>query len=83
MATSPVPPTYVDGNRLWVDSRLRAWAQEQVEAPVLRSLGGRLDGARALEIGTGRRGTGLRLALEQFGAVHADGVELYADSVAA
>src|SRR5918997_121894 len=57
-SSRPVPPTLVDANRLWVDSRVRA-------------------------LGTGRRGTGLRLALEVFGAAHADGVEQYDASVAA
>ena len=85
MVTSPdaptaVPPTYVDANRLWVDSRVRAAAQRYVEAPVLRGLGGRVSG-RVLEVGCGRRGTGLRLAAED-GAAHVDGVELYPDSVA-
>jgi len=83
MASLPVPPTYADGNRLWVDSRVRAHAQRLVELPVLRALGGRLDGARVLEVGPGRRGTGLRLAVEQLGAASADGVELYPESVAA
>ncbi len=81
--TRTVPPTYVDGNRLWVDSGLRARAQRLVEAPALRRLGGRVDGGRVLEVGTGRRGTGLRLALEVFGAAHVDGVERHRDSVRA
>ncbi len=79
----PVPPTLVDANRLWVDSRLRALVQRRVEAPVLLRLGGPVPGGRVLELGTGRRGTGLRLALELFGAAHADGVERFDDSVAA
>jgi len=81
--TRPVPPTYVDANRLWVDSRVRAVAQRRVEVPVLLALGGRVDGGRVLEIGPGRRGTGLRLALSELGAGHVDGVELHPDSVAA
>ena len=79
----PVPPTLVDANRLWVDARLRALVQRRVEAPVLLRLGGPVSGGRVLELGTGRRGTGLRLALEVFGAAHADGVERFDDSVAA
>src|ERR687894_1179696 len=79
----PVPPTLVDANRLWVDSRVRALVQRRVEAPVLLRLGGPVPGGRVLELGTGRRGTGLRLALEVFGAAHADGVEQYDASVAA
>ena len=81
--TRQVPPTYANCNRLWVDSRVRAVAQRVVEVPVLRGLGGRVDGGRVLEIGTGRRGTGLRLALQEFGAARADGVELYGASVEA
>ena len=77
----PVPPTYANCNRLWVDSRVRAVAQRVVEVPDLRRLGGRVDGGHVLEIGSGRRGTGLRLALQEFGAARADGVELYPASV--
>lgn len=83
VTTTGVPPTYLDANRLWVDSALRARAQRSIEAPVLVALGGRVEGGRVLELGTGRRGTGLRLALEVFGAATADGVELSADSVVA
>ena len=79
----PVPPTVVDANRLWVDSRLRALVQRRIEAAVLRRLGGQVPGGRVLELGTGRRGTGLRLALEVFGAEHADGVDRFDDSAAA
>jgi ubiquinone/menaquinone biosynthesis C-methylase UbiE len=82
-SSRPVPPTLVDANRLWVDARLRALVQRRVEAPVLLRLGGPVSGGRVLELGTGRRGTGLRLALEVFGAAHADGVERFDDSVAA
>ena len=85
MTTVPshVPPTYVNCNRLWVDSRARAVAQRVVELPVLRRLGGRVDGGRVLEVGTGRRGTGLRLALTHLGAARVDGVELHPASVRA
>ena len=82
-SSRPVPPTLVDANRLWVDSRVRALVQRRVEAPVLLRLGGPVPGGRVLELGTGRRGTGLRLALEVFGAASADGVERYEPSVAA
>ena len=78
-----VPPTYVDCNRLWVDSWVRARAQEALEARVLLRLGGRVDGGAALELGPGRRGTGLLLATGAFGAATAHGVELHAESVAA
>jgi ubiquinone/menaquinone biosynthesis C-methylase UbiE len=82
-AARPVPPTYVNANRLWVDSRPRALVQRRVEARVLRRLGGPVPGGRVLELGTGRRGTGLRLALEVFGAARAEGVERYPASVVA
>ena len=59
-SSRPVPPTLVDANRLWVDARLRALVQRRVEAPVLLRLGGPVSGGRVLELGTGRRGTGLR-----------------------
>ncbi len=78
-----VPPTLVDANRLWVDSRPRALLQARFEAGVLRRLGGDVPGGHVLELGTGRRGTGLRLAVEVFGAARVDGVELYPSSVAA
>jgi ubiquinone/menaquinone biosynthesis C-methylase UbiE len=78
-----IPPTYADCNRLWVDSAPRARAQALFEARVLRRLGGRADGARALELGPGRRGTGLRLALTAFGVASVEGVELHPDSVRA
>lgn len=76
-------PTVVDANRLWVDSPVRALAQERFEAPQLLALGGRLDGGTALEIGPGRRGTGVRLALTSFGADRVDAVELHPESVQA
>lgn len=78
-----MPPTLVDANRLWVDARLRARVQRDVEARRLLRLGGEVRGGRALELGTGRRGTGLRLALDTFGAAHVDGVEIFPASVAA
>lgn len=80
---SRVPRTLVDANRLWVDSRPRALLQARFEAAVLRRLGGEVPGGHVLEVGTGRRGTGLRLAVEVFGAARVDGVELYPRSVAA
>jgi SAM-dependent methyltransferase len=50
-ASRPVPPTLVDANRLWVDSRVRALVQRRVEAPVLLRLGGPVSGGRVLELG--------------------------------
>jgi len=78
-----VPRTLVDGTHLWIDSRPRAAAQKRFEAAVLHRLGGPLNGGTVLELGTGRRGTGLRLALDLFGAARVDGVELHPASVTA
>ena len=78
-----VPPTYLDATRLWVDSRPRAFVQRRGEAAILRRLGGEVAGGTVLDLGSGRRGTGLRLALEVFGAARAEGVERYPASVAA
>ena len=80
---SAVPPTYVDGTRLWVDSRIRAFVQRRGEAAILRRLGGEVPGGSVLELGTGRRGTGLRLALDVFGAARAEGIDRHPASVAA
>ena len=80
---SSVPPTYVDATRVWVDSRPRAFVQRRGEAAILRRLGGDVPGGTVLDLGSGRRGTGLRLALEVFGAARAEGVERYPASVAA
>jgi ubiquinone/menaquinone biosynthesis C-methylase UbiE len=78
-----VPPTYVDATRVWVDSRPRALVQRKGEAAILRRLGGEVPGGTVLDLGSGRRGTGLRLALEVFGAARAEGVERYPASVTA
>lgn len=77
-----VPPTYVNANRLWVDSLPRALAMRGFEAPALRALGLRLEAARVLELGPGRRGAGTRLALAD-GAAHVTAVELHEASAAA
>jgi len=78
-----VPPTFVDATGLWVDSRLRALVQRRVETPILRRLGADVRGARVLELGTGRRGTGLRTLVTDLGAAHVDGIDLFPTSVAA
>lgn len=49
--------------------------QRRVEAPILRRLGGRTPGARALEIGCGS-GYGTKLIIDQFGAATVDAVDL-------
>jgi ubiquinone/menaquinone biosynthesis C-methylase UbiE len=65
-AQRTAPPTYVDADRVWVDSRLRYEIGLRVEGPTLARLGAR--GERCLEIGTGRRGLGARVAATQLGA---------------
>lgn len=75
------PRTYLNLNRLWVDSWLRALLQERLEAAALLRMGGALGGGRALDLGTGRRGTGARLALERFEASHVTAVDLFPESV--
>jgi ubiquinone/menaquinone biosynthesis C-methylase UbiE len=74
-----VPPTFVDANRLWVDSRIRYEIGLRVEGAILRRLGAR--GRRAVEIGTGRRGLGTRVAVEQLGATDVTAFDLYPASV--
>lgn len=81
-ARPQVPPTYVNANRLWVDSLPRAVAQRGFEAHVLRQLGLRVEAARVLELGPGRRGTGTRIALGD-GAAHVTAVELHPASAVA
>ncbi|PRY50029.1 methyltransferase family protein [Geodermatophilus tzadiensis] len=77
--SSTVPPTYVNANRLWVDSRLRYLAGRQLEGRILARLGAR--GTTAVEIGTGRRGLGARVAVEQFGATEVTAFDLHPASV--
>ncbi len=77
--SSTVPPTYVDANRLWVDSRLRYEIGRRVEGRILQRLGAR--GSRCVEIGTGRRGLGARCAVELFGATSVTAVDLHPASV--
>jgi ubiquinone/menaquinone biosynthesis C-methylase UbiE len=77
--STAVPPTYVDANRLWVDSRIRYEIGVRVEGAVLRRLGAR--GQRAVEIGTGRRGLGARVAVERLGATEVTAFDLYPATV--
>ncbi|MGY1731072.1 class I SAM-dependent methyltransferase [Geodermatophilus sp. SYSU D01045] len=77
--SSTVPPTYVDANRLWVDSRLRYEIGLRVEGRILRRLGAR--GERVVEIGTGRRGLGARVAVERLGATQVTAFDLHPASV--
>lgn len=77
--STTVPPTYVDTNRLWVDSRLRHEIGLRVEGRILARLGAR--GARAVEIGTGRRGLGARVAVERLGATEVTAFDVHPASV--
>src|SRR4028119_44862 len=90
--SATVPPTYVNANRLWVDSRLRYEIGLRGEGRILHRPGARggrrggvaararygvglggggrilprlgARGAVAVEMGTGRRGLGARVAVE-------------------
>jgi ubiquinone/menaquinone biosynthesis C-methylase UbiE len=61
--------------KLLVNNPARALVQRLYEGPLLRKLGGRLDGARVLDVGCGR-GVGVQILLEQFGAGQVYGLDL-------
>ncbi|HEX9202292.1 MAG TPA: class I SAM-dependent methyltransferase [Acidobacteriaceae bacterium] len=61
--------------KLLVNNPARALVQCLYEGPLLRRLGGRLDGAWVLDVGCGR-GVGVQVLLEQFGAGQVYGVDL-------
>jgi ubiquinone/menaquinone biosynthesis C-methylase UbiE len=61
--------------RLLVNNPARALVQRFYEGPLLRKLGGRLDGARVLDVGCGR-GVGVQVLLKQFGAGQVYGLDL-------
>lgn len=79
MSTRPAPPTYLDANRVWVDSLARFEVGVRFEGPELARLGAR--GEVCVEIGTGRRGLGARCAVELMGARRVTAVDLHAASV--
>ncbi len=58
-----------------VNNPVRALVQRLYEIPLLRRLGGPVEGGRVLEVGCGR-GVGLPLLLQEFGAQHVSGVDL-------
>ena len=58
-----------------MNNPVRAAVQRRYEASVLRLLGGRVDGGRALEVGCGR-GVGVEIVLDRFGAATVDGFDL-------
>jgi ubiquinone/menaquinone biosynthesis C-methylase UbiE len=60
---------------LLVNNPARALVQRLYEGPLLRKLGGRLDGARVLDVGCGR-GIGAQILLDQFGAGQVYGIDL-------
>jgi ubiquinone/menaquinone biosynthesis C-methylase UbiE len=60
---------------LLVNNPARTLVQRFYEVPLLRRLGGRLDGAHVLEIGCGR-GAGVQLLLERFGVSHVHAIDL-------
>lgn len=60
---------------LLVTSPANRLFQRCVETPILRRLGGRTPGARALEIGCGS-GYGTKLIIDQFGAATVDAIDL-------
>ena len=61
--------------RLLVNNAARAFVQRFFEAPVLRKLGGSVEGLQVLEVGCGR-GVGIELLIQQFGASHVFGIDL-------
>ena len=61
--------------RLLVNNSARALVQRFYEGPLLRKLGGSVEGLRVLDVGCGR-GVGVQLLLEQFGAAHVHGIDL-------
>lgn len=73
------PTTYLDANRVWVDSRLRYEVALRFEGPTLARLGAR--GERCVEIGTGRRGVGARIAATQLGATRVVAFDIHPASV--
>ncbi len=73
------PRTYVDANRLWVDSRLRYEIGRRVEGGMLARLGAH--GEQCVDLGTGRRGLGARCAVERFGAREVRAFDLHPATV--
>ena len=61
--------------KLLINNPVRALVQRLYEGPLLRKLGGRLDGARVLDVGCGR-GVGMQILLKQFGAGQVYGLDL-------
>jgi ubiquinone/menaquinone biosynthesis C-methylase UbiE len=66
--------------KLGLNSPTRALAQRRIVAPLLERLGGRLEGARALELGCAR-GIGGEIILDRFGAGELELIDLDPDMV--
>lgn len=64
-----------------MNNPIRAAFQRRYEASILERLGGRLDGARVVEIGCGR-GVGTEIILKRFGAREVHAYDLDPDMVA-
>ena len=64
-----------------MNNPIRSAFQRHLEAPQLLRMGGRVPGARVLEVGCGR-GVGTELILERFGAERVDAFDLDPDMVA-
>ncbi|MGH9245984.1 MAG: class I SAM-dependent methyltransferase [Acidimicrobiales bacterium] len=63
-----------------MNNPVRAALQRHYEAPLLRRLGGTVDGGRVLEVGCGR-GAGTQIILDRFGAGHVTAFDLDPDMV--
>ncbi len=61
--------------RFLINNPARAMVQRRYEVPLLRRLGGRVDGGHALELGCGR-GVGVELILREFGAARVTAIDL-------
>lgn len=61
--------------KLMMNNPVRAMVQRRFEASRLLSLGGRMEGGHALEIGCGR-GVGVEIILERFGADRVDAFDV-------
>ncbi len=58
-----------------MNNPIRSWIQRKLEARRLEDMGGRVEGKRVLEVGSGR-GIGAEILLDRFGAAEVDGIDL-------